>query len=374
MAILSQIYHLSTYFREIAGRGGKPVVGWFCSYTPQELLTAAGLYPYRLVPEPSSTITAADVYLGSSFCPYVRSCLAEALDGRYQFLGGLIVVNSCDAMRRLYDAWRHYIGSNFVFLLDLPRVNSELSVEYYRECLVKLAGELEARYQVKLSADRIDSAVTAYNRMRSLLREIFYQNREKGMPLSAVELQKIVRASTVLPVETFNELGGQLVDMVGKCKVNLPKGPRLLISGSIMDNPDALIEMAEQCGAKVVCDDFCTGTRLFWQFVEPDNDSMTTLSRYYLNRTPCPRMHDAQKRFEHISRLIKDFHVDGVILYTLKFCDPFLFDIPVLRSRLKEWGIPSLSLECDYTPGTLGQMRTRIQAFVEMLGGYARAA
>ncbi|MDD5703958.1 MAG: 2-hydroxyacyl-CoA dehydratase family protein, partial [Dehalococcoidales bacterium] len=109
LAGIDRIQYLFEHSQETAAQSQKPMVGWFCSYTPQELLTAAGLYPYRIVPEPSSAITTADAYLERSFCPYVRICLAGALEGHYQFLGGLVVVNSCDAMRRLYDAWRHYV-------------------------------------------------------------------------------------------------------------------------------------------------------------------------------------------------------------------------------------------------------------------------
>ena len=105
---------------------------------------AAGLYPYRIVPEPARAITLADSYIERSFCPYVRSCLGQALEGHYQFLKGLVVVNSCDPMRRMYDAWRYYVGGDFITLLDLPRIDSALAVEYYRECLLKFIDELES--------------------------------------------------------------------------------------------------------------------------------------------------------------------------------------------------------------------------------------
>lgn len=147
----------------------------------------------------------------------------------------------------------------------------------------------------------------------------------------------------------------------------------MLISGSLMENP-LIVELIEQCGARVVGDDLCTGTRQFWELVEPDSDPLTALSRYYLGRTPCPRMKDAQRRFDHVFRLIDEFRADGVIFYTLKFCDPFLYDIPVLKSQLGARGIPSLLLESDYTPGTLGRVKTRIQAFIEMLRQNVRAA
>ncbi len=369
---LVKIQHLAEHHLEMVAGSRKPVIGWFCAYTPQEILLAAGLYPYRIVPEPSGSITMADSYMERSFCPYVRSCLGEALEGRYRFLDGLVVVNSCDPMRRLYDAWRYYIGG-FVSLLDLPRIDSDLAVDYYRECLLRFIGELETHYQLKISASSISGAIMAHNRIRSLLKELYQLNYERGLPVPAVQIQRVVMASAVLPADTFTELLEQLLGEVGHARSDTREGPRVLISGSILDNPQ-IIELVEQCGARVVGDDLCTGTRQFWQMAEPDGEPLTALSRYYLGRIPCPRMRDAQKRFDHVFQLVDDFQADGVIFYTLKFCDPFLYDIPVLRGKLGDRGIPSLILEGDYTPGTLGRVRTRIQAFVEMLGEHVRAA
>jgi benzoyl-CoA reductase subunit C len=226
---------------------------------------------------------------------------------------------------------------------------------------------------VNISAAAITEAIVAHNQTRSRLRELYRLNQDCGMPISAAKMQRVIRASTVLPGDTFNELLEQLVSEVGSARADAGDGPRVLVSGSIMDNP-LIIELIEQCGARVVGDDLCTGTRQFWQMLEPDGEPLTALSRYYLGRIPCPRMKDAQRRFDHIFQLVDDFRVDGIIFYTLKFCDPFLFDIPVLKGRLGERGIPSLILEGDYTPGTLGRVRTRIQAFVEMLGEHVRTA
>ncbi len=364
-ASLDEIQRLVDHHPEALAHSRKPVFGWFCVYTPEELLLAAGFYPYRIVPKPGRSITLADSYIERSFCPYVRSCLGEALSGSYRFLNGLVVVNSCDPMRRLYDAWRYYVGG-FISLLDLPRKDSELAVAYYRECLLGFIGELEAHYGVHITTGAISDAISIQNRTRDRLKELYQLNRDSGLPLSAVQLQRVVRASTVLPGDVFTRLLESLLDEVGSAGSGSTGGPRVLISGSVMDNP-LILEMIEACGARVVGDDLCTGTRQFWKLAEADSDPLTALSKYYLRRTPCPRMQDAQKRFDHVFRLIDDFRVDGIIFYTMKFCDPFLFDIPLLKSQLSACGIPVLMLEGDYMPGTLGRVKTRVQAFVEML-------
>ncbi len=373
ISAFNEIGNLLERHQEIISRRGQPAIGWFCSYTPREILVAAGLHPYRILPEPGRAMTRADSYIDRNFCPYVRTCLGEALEGGYKFLDGLVVVNSCDPMRRLYDVWRYNIEGDFVYLLDLPRINSADAVAYYRECLQKFIAEIETHFKVKLTDAALADAISSLNVSRALLRELYRVNRDKGMPLSAAEVRTVVRAGTVLPVEAFNGLLGRLLDELGSYVADYREGPRILITGSVMDNPQ-ILDLIEQCGARVVGDDLCTGTRQFWDTVERASDPLTDLSRHYLGRTPCPRMKDAPKRFDHVLRMVDEFQVDGVIFYTLKFCDPFLFDVPLLKARLVERGLSTLVLEGDYTPGTLGRVRTRIEAFIEMLRENVRTA
>jgi bzd-type benzoyl-CoA reductase N subunit len=370
---MNEISNLLERHQDIIASSGKPVIGWFCSYTPLEILLAAGLYPYRILPEPGRNITRADSYIDRNFCPYVRTCLGEALEGKYQFLSGLVVVNSCDPMRRMYDVWRYNIGGDFNYLLDLPRINSADAVAYYRESLQNLIVEIETHFKVKITDTALTEAVKSLNTSRSLLKELYRINRDKGLLLAAADVRTVVRASTVLPVDVFNGLLKRLIGEIGGYEVGVVESPRILITGSVMDNP-RILELIEECGAKVVGDDLCNGTRQFWDTVESAADPLTDLSRHYLGRTPCPRMKDAPKRFDHVLRMIDEFRVDGVIFYTLKFCDPFLFDVPLLKERLAEKGVPTLRLEGDYTLGTLGRVRTRIEAFIERLRQNVRAA
>jgi benzoyl-CoA reductase/2-hydroxyglutaryl-CoA dehydratase subunit BcrC/BadD/HgdB len=372
-AAYEEIQTLAEDYRGVIGRSDRPVVGWFCSYTPVEILLAAGLYPCRIVPGPGQAMTRADTCIDRNLCPYVRTCLGEALEGDYKHLAGLVVVNSCDAMRRLYDAWRYYVGGDFHHLLDLPRIVSDDAAAYYGECLRRLVADIEKRFNVRITGAALAGAIAAQNRLRRLLRRLYELNRDRGLPLTAVQLQGVVRASTLLPPDVVTRpLEGLLAEIEGAAGV-LSEGPRVVVTGSILENP-LILELIEGCGVRVGSDDLCNGTRHFWETVAPDSDPLTALARHYLNRTPCPRMKDATKRFEHVFDMVDAFRADGVIFYTLKFCDNFLYDIPLLRERLEAQSIPSLTLEGDYTPGTLGRVKTRIEAFIEMLRQDVHAA
>jgi benzoyl-CoA reductase/2-hydroxyglutaryl-CoA dehydratase subunit BcrC/BadD/HgdB len=331
-----------------------------------EIFRAAGLDSFRIVPGPGRAITLADTVIDRNFCPYVRTCLGEALEGKYRFLDGLVVVNSCDAMRRLYDVWRYHVGGDFVRLLDLPRVDTDTAAAYFREGLAALAGDIEEHFGVKITDEALAAAIARQNRVRSLLQELYRLNRDRGMPVPASDLHRVVRAADILPPESFDALLERLVGEVGSAAGDGREGPRLLITGSILENP-LIVDLVEECGARVVSDDLCTGTRRFWNDAAPDGDPLTALSRHYLGRIPCPRMKDARRRFDHVLSMLDEFRADGVIFYTLKFCDPYLFDVPLLKERLAGRGVPSLLLEGDFTPGTLGRVRTRIEAFIEML-------
>jgi len=369
----NDIQDLLERHQEAINQSGRPAVGWFCSYTPQEILLAAGLHPYRLLPETGQAMTRADGYIDRNFCPYVRTCLGGALEGEYKFLDGLVVVNSCDPMRRLYDVWRYNIGGGFIHLLDLPRVNSADATAYFRECLQQFIAGIEKHFKVEITGTALAEAINLLNTSHSRLRALYQTNLDKGMPLSAAEVLKVVRAGTVLPVDAFNALLERLLEEVAASAPVDVEGPRILITGSVLDNP-RIIELTEQYGGKVVGDDLCTGTRLFRDLVAHTDEPLTDLSRHYLGRIPCPRMKDTPRRFEHVLRMIDELKVEGVIFYTLKFCDPFLFDVPLLKARFAARGVPALSLEGDYTPGTLGRVRTRIEAFIEMLRQHVPAA
>jgi benzoyl-CoA reductase/2-hydroxyglutaryl-CoA dehydratase subunit BcrC/BadD/HgdB len=155
------------------------------------------------------------------------------------------------------------------------------------------------------------------------------------MPLTASQLYRVVRAAETIPLDMLEGLLGRLVGEVRGTIGERREGPGILISGSILENP-RIVDLVEECGARVVGDDLCTGTRGFRDDVTADGDALTALARHYLGRTPCPRMKDARRRFDSVLAIIDESRAEGVIFYTLKFCDPYLYDVPLLKAELAE--------------------------------------
>ena len=354
----------------------KPIMGWVCTYTPIEIIIAAGFHPYRIIPTADPSL--ANSYLDSNFCPYVRSCLGEALEKRPEYVDNLIIVNSCDAMRRLYDAWRHYVQGTFIYLLDLPRDDSVKDIQYYQDNLQSLIDELEEKFKIKISEDSLYQAISVCNKTRELLAELSDLYVNEQVSLSAVEFLQIVKGSMLFPQEEYNGLLEKFIKDIKKEENILSNSSRIrnkskiLITGTIMDDL-SIAEVIEDYGGKIVFVDMCTGNRYFQNQIplktskKINNNPLKLLAEYYLSKTPCPRMMNLEKRWEYLLKIIKDNQVKGVIFYNLKFCDTSFFELPIIRERLQKYGISSLCLEGEFASSASGRIRTRIQAFLEVL-------
>lgn len=351
-------------------KSGKPAIGWFCTYLPEEILLAAGLLPYRIM-ESSPHTSQARACLSGQLCAYVMSSLQATLEGKYNFLDGLVITNCCDAMRRLYDAWRHFIkGPAFIHILDLPKKVDKESMEYFRQCLIWLKEAIEAHYKIKLTEQALKEAINITNQTRRLLSQLYELRKENNPPISGTEISSIMRAAMTEPKEEFNKrLSSLLLEIKNRMlesKFSDTPKIRILITGGFIDQTE-IVRLIEGLGACVVCEDLCTGIRYFAGLVDINIEPLSALSQRYLNRPPCARMIDTDKRFDYLWNLIEEYRIDGVIYYTLKFCDTNLFEFPYLRERLREKGASILFLESDGSASYSGQMRTRIEAFLESL-------
>jgi len=354
----------------------KPIMGLVCTYTPIEIIIAAGFHPYRILPTTDPSLATS--YLDSNFCPYVRSCLGEALGKRPEYADNLIIVNSCDAMRRLYDAWRHYVQGSFIYLLDLPRDDSVKDIQYYKDNLQSLINELEEKFEIKISEDSLYQAISLCNKTRELLAELFDFYVNEQVSLSAVGFLQIVKGSMLFPQEEYNGLLEKFIKDAKKEENILSNSSgignkfKILITGTIMDDL-SIAEVIENYGGKIVFVDMCTGNRYFQNQIplktskKINNNPLKLLAEYYLSKTPCPRMMNLEKRWEYLLKIIKDNQVEGVIFYNLKFCDTSFFELPIIRERLQKYGISSLCLEGEFASSTSGRIKTRIQAFLEVL-------
>ena len=349
---------------------GRPVVGFFCAYAPEELLWAAGSLPLRLRGTGSEGTSYADRYLGSFNCSFVRHTLSRILKGDLAFLDGLLVANSCDHIRRLFDVFTARGVTPFIHYLDVPHLNSEDSLARLTGQLRDLQAKLEGFFGMNVSHQALSDAIELYNRTRALLQRMSALCAEDPPRATGSEALALSIASASMPRDRFHHLAEQrLAELECRDPPGRSAGPRLLVMGGTLDEP-GFLELIESLGASVVADQLCWGSKSFADLVDQEIDPIDAIARRILEHAPCPRMLDRYpQRLENLIEAMKRYRVDGIICERLKFCDMWGGEIEMLRRSLKqEAGIPLLVLERDYAAaGSSGQLRTRVQAFLETL-------
>lgn len=311
-------------------------------------------------------IEQADAYLYSSNCSLVRSCLELALKNEYDFLDGLVACNTCDHIRRLFDVWNYHFKIPFNHMLSLPFKSSDNARQYFKTELLKFKEKMENLSGKNISDEALQNAIQVYNKTRNLLKKLYELRRKESPPISGAESLNVVIAGMITPKDYYNQMLTNLLAEITS-RESYPEGKaRLLISGSELDDP-GFIKIIEDLGGLVVTDDLCTGTRYFWDLVEIVVDPLDGLAKRYLDRVPCARMRSVDRRLNHVVEMAKMFDVDGVIYTTLKFCDSYGCDAPLFKEKLQELDIPVLLLDREYELSGIGQIKTRVQAFLERL-------
>ncbi len=362
--------------RELKSQG-KKVIGYLCAFVPLEIITAAGFIPLRIKGNVREPITRADAEMETIVCPLIRSCFDMALKGNYDFLDGLVIPHNCDSVSRTYDIWKYNLKLPYCHFVNVPHSCDEPSVEFFRAILGIFRKSLERFTGKEISDQSLVQAIKLHNQNRGLVRAL-YELRKSDPPLiSGVEMTRVLVAAMSLPVDECNSLLASVIREV-KERSNPParKSARIMVVGAQVDDT-ALMEIIEESDANVVIDDLCTGTKIYWPDVDVTSDPVGSLAERYLTRLMCPRTYREKtgtyqeyldERFGHIGRFIRDFKVDGVILYIYKYCDPYGFEVPATKSYIESLNIPLLYLEDEYSMSSIGRLRTRIQAFLELMG------
>ncbi|MDY6856677.1 MAG: 2-hydroxyacyl-CoA dehydratase [Thermodesulfobacteriota bacterium] len=354
------------YAREWKERTGGKVVGYFCCYTPEEILYAAGILPVRIVGglEPTDP---AEPYLHCMFCPFCRDCLSQGLTGKYDYLDGIVMAQSCLHIHQTFDSWRMHLPINYSYYIFMPtliksphaKANLVAELSGFKDSLEKWTGK-------EISDEALDVAIDIYNSNRRLMREIYELRKGDELPLSGVEAMEIVLSSMFMDKKEHNALLREVKKRLPGRGDRAASGPRLMIAGGEIHNPEVL-RIIEESGANIVIDELCMGTRYFWNMVPSEDDRLCAIATRYLEKPSCPLKDGlSRSRLNYIARLIEDYRVQGAFLFYEKFCDPHEFDIPHMEELFKKKDIPNYFIELDVTLPA-GQIRTRAEAFLEML-------
>jgi len=350
----------------------RQAMGYICTYTPEEMIQAAGFTPVRLRTGPDLP-TQAEAHLQSFTCALCRSALHQALRDDLAFLSGLVFPHTCDTLQVLADVWRENFPELFVATVVQPLdLGSPSARPYLMAELQRFRQGLDGFSGQPISDDSLRASIRLHNETRRLLSQLDNQRSH----LTARSFYAAVEASMVMPKEHFNPLATELVELLSE-KAPRQRGLRLILVGPVLDDPTVL-DIIDDLGACVVGDDLCTGSRYFDQpaaetETEEEGDPIEALADRYLKRWPCPTKHSPHcQQGEHLLELVEERKADGLVFTLQKFCEPHAFDYAtaLLRRSVKETldaaGVPHLLLELEHTPA-VGQLRTRLEAFLEML-------
>jgi bzd-type benzoyl-CoA reductase N subunit len=372
MERIKPFYHIAKdpigYARKWKARTGSKVVGYFCSYVPEEIIWAGGALPYRIL-SGGGTNTRADAHLQAYACSLVRGSLDDALTGRLDFLDGTVFPHTCDSIQRLSDIWR--LNTRYDFHLDLVlpvKLNTHSAENYMQAVIQKFRRDLAAGLNVDIGDDKLKKAAQLFNQIRSDVRRLYAFRQNRSTLLSSQDLFSIIKASLVMD---RSELSERLADI---CKwlddrqqePQADKKP-VVLTGGVCSMPD-IYQQIEDAGATVIGDDFCTGARYFEGHIDSGNNPLEAIGQRYFQRINCPAKHrDCFSRGDHLLKMVERTRSRGVIFAMLKFCDPHAFDYPYVRELLDRAGVPSLLLEIEEQHTSFEQMRTRLEAFIEMI-------
>lgn len=356
-----------SYARSLKSSGRK-VIGYFCSYMPEEIIHAAGLHPLRLFGTRGDT-SPADKHLQSYCCSLVRGALTESMEGNLDFLDGTVFPHTCDSIQRLSDIWRLNTDHGFFADVVLPvKLTTQSARQYMIDVMARFRGDLERYFGRPISDSDLAKSIAHYNRIRSLLREIYVMRSKDPSVFPGSDLCSLMKASVTVDRDILPKILEDLTaDLKAKTPAQGPKGKRLMLVGGVCDHPD-IHSIIERSGGSVVWDDLCTGTRYFEGLIEEGKDPITAIADRYFERQICPAKHKSvTARGDRIVDEAREHGIDGVIFLYLKFCDPHSFDYPYIKESLDGAQIPSMLLEIEDQLPPEAQLLTRLETFIQML-------
>lgn len=352
---------------------GVPVVGAYCTYFPQEIAMAMGAATVGLCSTSDETIAEAEKDLPKNLCPLIKSSYGFAKTDKcpfFYFSDVVVGETTCDGKKKMYEYMSEFKD---VFLMELPNTQSEEALKLWKSEIIRFKEYLEKKFNVTITEDDIREAVKVNNAVKVSLKGLYELMRNDPAPITGQDLFKVLYGSTfkfdrkAIPAEV-----DALVEKIRKEYAEgkmLDKKPRILISGCPVGGAtEKVIKAVEGNGGVVVTYENCTGAKSIDKLVDEDNpDVYDALARRYLN-IGCSVMTPNPNRLELLGRLIDEYKVDGVVEMTLQACHTYNVETLAIRRFVNEKKkIPYISVETDYSQADIGQLNTRIAAFIEML-------
>ncbi|MDO6993730.1 double-cubane-cluster-containing anaerobic reductase [Brachyspira innocens] len=353
---------------------GRNVVGIFCTYTPREIIYAADALSVSLCSTSEETIPEAEKRLPKNLCPLIKSSYGFAITDKcpYMYFSDLIVgETTCDGKKKMYELLGEVKDTH---VMQLPHTRNSYSFELWKNEIKELIKKLEEKFNVEITEEKLKDAIKLCNEERNVMKEFFSLAKLVPSPVKGTEMHDVMNSSNFKfdKKEFFEEIRKTTQNM----KERYDKGetpftkdtPRILITGCPTGGVvDKVIKQIEEIGGSVVCIENCVGTKNFEMLVDEENkDPIEAIAERYIN-IPCSIMTPNDGRMERIKQYIEDYKVDGVVDVTLTACHTYAIETEKVRRTVEGLGKSYLAIETNYSNSDAPQLRTRLEAFVEML-------
>lgn len=360
-----------------AQKRGQKVFGTFCVYVPDEVVVACNGIVTGLCGGSQFWVPDGEQVLPSDVCPLIKASVGARL-GRtcpfFRIADVFVGETTCDGKKKAYEILANDAP---MYVMDVPQMKRERDIVKWAGEIEDFAAMVEEVTGSKLTPEGLGRAIKVINDKRRALARVYDARKSKVAPISGTDALLMMQIAffddPVRCAEMCNKLADELEQRIAEGVSAMPAGSkRILITGTPLAVPNwKLHHIIETCGAVVVCEEMCTGTRYFENLVD---ETQTTLEgqfralseRYMKNNCACFTPNTG--RIDDVIRLAREYQVDGIINTNLTFCTTYKLEGPALERAVEEAGFPVLNIETDYSDGDTEQLRTRIGAFVEMLG------
>ena len=359
--------------RSIKEAGGR-VAGIFCTFTPLEILDAAGFLPVSLCGMSDEVIPAAEAHLPKNLCPLIKSSYGFAVSQKcpYTYFADLIVgETTCDGKKKMYEL----LGKlKNCYILHLPQSHDRDALANWTAELRRFIAYLEETFEIKITDEQLRHAAAMRNEERRKRMRLMELMKLTPPPMKGEQLASVLDGAGFIFETTdryakLDDLAAQVTGLyeAGERPVS-PQAKRILVTGCPIGGVlKKTVKLLEDSGGAVVCLENCSGIKAAWQLVDEEaEDIVEAIAARYLE-IGCSVMTPNDKRFKHLEKLLKEYQIDGVVEVDLQFCTPYLVEEHSVREKMMELGVPYLSLETDYSQSDAGQPTPRLEAFLERL-------
>lgn len=358
-----------------ASEAGQKVVGMYCIYSPQEIILAADAISVTLCGTTQEPVEHAERELPRNLCALIKSSYGFAITDTcpyFYFSDVLVAETTCDGKKKMYELMGKIKPMH---IMNLPQTaDNHDSLEIWKNEMIKFKNFLEERFELEITDDKLRDAIKLMNRERIAMKRLHKLNAHKPAPLTGMDM---MLAQWLKGFNVDREFGIDLVErLIAETEERMKRGiyafdedaPRILLTGCpIGVGSEKVLRILEECGASVVVLENCTGYKGLDVLVDEDKDPITALAEKYLS-TPCSCMANNDGRLVLIKRLAEEYEVDGIVDLTWQACHTYNIESYIVRNFVKdELDLPFIQMETDYSDSDVGQIKVRVEAFLETL-------